>query len=136
MTLPLFDDAAPSGNGAGVNGPNIANEFMHPPLTPPAHRNAPAGTSDVAARRIAGCTKDLRSLVLGFILAQGLHGATDDEGEAALGLKPQTYTPRRNELVKLRMVADSGERRPTESGRPAAVWKATHHVAKPEGGAR
>jgi hypothetical protein len=92
------------------------------PLTPPAHHNAPAGTSGVAAGRIAGHAKDLRARVLAFIVEQGPHGATDDEGEAALGIKPQTYTPRRGELVALGLVVDSGRRRRTASGRPAAVW--------------
>jgi hypothetical protein len=111
---------------------------MRLPLTPPARHNAPAGTSGVAADRIAGHAKDLRARVLAFIVGQGPHGATDDEGEAFLGIKPQTYTPRRGELVALGLVVDSGRRRNTASGRPAAVWVTPNHVhpsPKPEGGA-
>ena len=107
-------------------------------LTPPARRNAPQGTSDVAAGRIAGYAKDLRARVLAFIVEQGPHGATDDEGEAVLGIKPQTYTPRRGELVALGLVVDSGRRRNTASGRPAAVWVTPNHSPaspKPNGGA-
>ncbi|HRQ74261.1 MAG TPA: hypothetical protein PLU35_14660, partial [Phycisphaerales bacterium] len=92
------------------------------PLTPPARHNAPAGTSGVAADRIAGHAKDLRARVLAFIVERGPHGATDDEGETALGIKCQTYTPRRGELVALGLVVDSGRRRNTASGRPAAAW--------------
>ncbi|MBX3404147.1 MAG: hypothetical protein KF699_12115 [Phycisphaeraceae bacterium] len=108
------------------------------PLTPPARHNAPAGTSGVAADRIAVHAKDLRARVLAFIVGQGPHGATDDEGEAALGIKCQTYTPRRGELVALGLVVDSGRRRNTVSGRPAAVWVTPNHAPptpKPEGGA-
>jgi len=47
---------------------------------------------------------------------------TDDEGEEALGILAQTYTPRRGELVKLKLIVDSGMRRKTRSGRPAAAW--------------
>lgn len=135
MNAPLFDDAAPGGAGAGVNGPDDAHKFTRLPLTPPARHNAPAGTSGVAADRIAGHAKDLRARVLAFIVGQGPHGATDDEGEAALGIKCQTYTPRRGELVALGLVVDSGRRRNTASGRPAAVWVTPNHATKPEGGA-
>ncbi len=132
MIATLFDpdppdpknDAAPLAGGAGVNGPNTSPDVTRLPLTPPAHHNAPAGTSGVAADRIVGYAKDLRARVLAFIVGQGPHGATDDEGEAVLGIKPQTYTPRRGELVKLGAVVDSGRRRKTGSGRPAAVWVA------------
>lgn len=68
----------------------------------------------------------------------GSHGASADEGEAVLGFKPQTYTPRRGELVALGLVVDSGRRPNTASGRPAAVWVTANHVPpapKPEGGA-
>jgi hypothetical protein len=100
-------------------------------LNPPARRNAPQGTSDTAARCISACAGTLRSKVLGWIISRGEHGGTDDEGEAALGIRCQTWTPRRRELVQLGLVVDSGRRRPTASGRPAAVW-----VAVPVGGAR
>lgn len=134
MNTPPRDDAAPLAGGAGVNGPNTPPDstFARLPLMPPAHHNAPAGTSEVAARRIAGHTKDLCARVLAFIVEQGPHGATDDEGEAALGIKCQTYTPRRGELVALRLVVDSGRRRKTASNRPATVWVLSEFA---EGGA-
>ncbi len=132
-------DAAPrlGRNGASADD-QTSQHRTRLPLTPPARHNAPSGTSGVAADRIAGHAKDLRARVLAFIVEQGPHGATDDEGEAALGIKPQTYTPRRGELVALRLVVDSGRRRNTASGRPAAVWVTTNHAhpsPKPEGGA-
>jgi len=115
------------------------------PLIAPARHNAPAGTSDRAAGRIASHAKDLRARVLAYIVGQGPHGSTDDEGEAVLGIKPQTYTPRRGELVKLGLVVDSGRRRNTAGGRPAAVWIASTFATiapvtpgdapRPEGGA-
>lgn len=137
MNTPPRNDAAPSGNGASANLSNTSPDstLVRLPLTPPARHNAPAGTSGVAADRIAGHAKDLRARVLAFIVGQGPHGATDDEGEAALGIKCQTYTPRRGELVALGLVVDSGRRRNTASGRPAAVWVTPNHAPKPEGGA-
>lgn len=137
MNTPPRNDAAPSGNGASANLSNTSPDstLVRLPLTPPARHNAPAGTSGVAADRIAGHAKDLRARVLAFIVGQGPHGATDDEGEAALGIKCQTYTPRRGELVALGLVVDSGRRRNTASGRPAAVWVTPNHAPKSEGGA-
>ncbi len=133
MNTPPRNDAAPLAGGAGVNGPDDAHTLTQLPLTPPSHRHAPAGTSTVAAHRIAGHANGLRARVLAFILEQGSHGATDDEGEAVLGIKPQTYTPRRGELVALGLVVDSGRRRKTASGRPAAAWVTPNHAPKPEG---
>jgi hypothetical protein len=107
-------------------------------LMPPARRNAPKGTSDKAAERIAGNAWIPRDRILAFIAEQVAHGATDDEGETALGIKPQTYTPRRGELVGLGLVVDSGRRRPTSSGRPAAVWVTRNlapHTPTTDGGA-
>jgi len=114
-------------------------------LTPPAHHNTPAGTSVVAAGRISGHAKDLRARVLAYIVGRGSQGATDGEGEAALEIKCSTYTPRRGELVVLTPVVDSGRRRNTASGRPAAVWVASTFATiapvkpgdalKPQGGA-
>lgn len=132
MTELLFDlrpptprgDAAPPGSGAHVNSAIGAAELINLPLTAPARRNAP-GTSRTAADRIGIAAKALRAKVLDYIVERGNAGATDDEGEAVLGIKSQTYTPRRGELVKLGLVIDSGARRPTTSGRAAVVWVAS-----------
>lgn len=135
MNRSLFDDAAPHDGGARANNLHFHHESIRLRLTPPANRNAPHGTSDVAARRIAGSAPNLRARILANIVACGADGATDDEGEAALGIKPQTYTPRRGELVALGLVADSGRRRNTGSGRPATVWVAVARALGAEGGA-
>lgn len=123
------DPLLPFDEGAAKPGKEGRTENHHPedtlarlPLRPPACRNAPRGTSFTAADCIAGHTKDLRAHVLAYIVASGERGSTDDEGEAALAIKPQAYTPRRRELALLGLVRDSGRRRATASGRPAAVW--------------
>lgn len=129
-------------NGAGAPGSATRSESNLQPqhiarsnkIKPHARWNAPRGTSDEAARRIAGHAGTLRAAVLAWIVGCGDHGGTDDEGEAALGIRCQTWTPRRGELVKLGLVVDSGRRRPTSSGRPAAVWVAAT-LAAASGGA-
>lgn len=127
------NDAAPSGNGASVHRPEQPKS-IDSPMFPPAARSAPPGTSDVAARMIAPHVGTLRARILAFIEAQGPAGATDDEGELALGIKPQTYTPRRGELAALGWIRDTGRRRNTASGRPASVWIAVAHAREGRGG--
>lgn len=153
IALNLFDPVPPNDDDAPRPGSNGASAdiqtFGHRtrlPMTPPARLEAPAGTSGVAADCIAGHAKDLRARVLALIVEQGPHGATDDEGETVLGIKCQTYTPLRFELVALGLVVDSGRRRNTASGRPAAVWvaatfaragpDASADAGGPEGGKR
>lgn len=97
---------------------------LHNPK-PPYHHNAPPGTSEVAAERIALRAPALRLQVLAVIVATGPTGLTDDEGERLTGIKPQTYTPRRGELARAGYIERSGYKRPTQSGCPAAVWVAT-----------
>lgn len=126
MNTPLFDDTAPLAGGAGVNGPNTppGSTFARLPLTPLAPHNAPAGTSGVAANRIAGYAAKQRADVLAVIVKAGAFGATDAEIETATGIRAQSVSPRRGELRALGLVVDSGRRRPTPRGRPAAVWVA------------
>lgn len=138
MTEPPNNDAAPLAGGAGVERAELSPDSIArlAALRPPARHTAPPGTSDLAARRIAAHAGSLRALVLLHITTCGEHGATDDEGEIALDIRPQTYTPRRRELVRLGLVVDSGKRRPTLTGRPAAVWVAAKYAPDRTGGAQ
>ena len=70
----------------------------------------------------------MRERVYAFIRDRGPLGATDDEGERALAMRPQSYTPRRGELAKAGRIAMTGEKRPTASGCMAAVWVASEHA--------
>jgi hypothetical protein len=138
--LPLFErmgepsksDAAPSGNGASAKSRKRSqdNTLVALPLIPPSHRNAPRGTSDVAASMIRGHAARQRADVLSVIAAAGPHGATDSDVESATGIRAQSVSPRRGELRALGLVCDSGVRRLTPRGRPATVWILREH-AKP-----
>ena len=92
-----------------------------PPLFAP-HNGTP--TSKAAAKAIEPSAATLRAKVLDAIRAAP-GGLTDEEGQAVTGLKVQTYTPRRGELVKQGLIEDSGGTRATSSGRKAVVWTAT-----------
>ncbi|MGP1346644.1 MAG: hypothetical protein ACTS3F_08260 [Phycisphaerales bacterium] len=90
---------------------------------PPARHDGPE-TSKAAAAAMREAAPKQRARVFAFIASRGEHGATDDEGERALDLPAQTYTPRRGELVKRGLIAWTGDKRPTERGRLARVWAA------------
>lgn len=131
MTGFLFSDAAPRASEASVSNLNVHRDLTRLPLEPPAHRNAPPGTSSVAAKRIRGHAHTQRAAVMDFIVRAGAVGATGAEIEAALPtLNPHSVSPRVGELRALGLVVDSGERRCTPSGRPAAVWVATDRASK------
>lgn len=54
---------------------------------------------------------------------QGHLGLTAYEVGVRIGMKPQSVSARINELHTNDKVADFGNRRPTDSGRKAIVWR-------------
>lgn len=133
-TSPI-NDAAPLAGGAGVNDSNVAPNRTQVNPVPPAHHNAPPGTSDVAADCIASRVVTMRAAVLSMLRERGEHGATDQEMQDALGLPSNTQIPRRWELVKAGGVVASGQKRKTRSNCPATVWVLSEFARKAEGGA-
>lgn len=89
---------------------------------PPAQRHSI--TSLEAAKLIKRQTNNLRAVVLKRILQCGQQGATDEELQMALNMNASTQRPRRIELVQAGLVIKSTFKRPTASGRLAAVWQA------------
>lgn len=87
--------------------------------TPP---HVDTDTSLNAAEEIRGSAGILREKVFNLIAARGPYGCTDDEVEVLLGMRHQTVSARRRELVLANRVIDSGIRRTTRSGRTAIVW--------------
>jgi hypothetical protein len=83
-----------------------------------------AGTSFAAAVSIEPHAGTLRAEVLSLIRDWGKFGRTDDEIEMKLGLRHQTASARRRELVLAGLIVDSGRKRATRSGRMAVVWVA------------
>ena len=77
-------------------------------------------TSEQAALSVQPHLPRLERVVLTAIADGG--GRTSDEVEQATGLAHQTVSARIRGLVQRGLLADSGERRVTRSGRKAAVW--------------
>ncbi len=81
------------------------------------------------AARVSIDPGHLRAKVLAHIVSCGVRGATCDEVEVALRMTHQTASARVNELKGRHAIVDSGNRRPTRSGRGAAVWvKAEYEI--------
>ncbi len=87
---------------------------------PPHERHS--DTSRAAAGSILSASKSMRARVYRMIVERGEFGVTDDEIESALGLRHQTASARRRELVIAKLIEDSGRTRATRSGRKATVW--------------
>lgn len=79
------------------------------------------GGTSFEARPTAEKAAAQRVRVLEFIREHG--GATDDELIVGLGLAPMSIHPRRWALLHQDAIEDSGERRPTRTGKAAIVWK-------------
>lgn len=92
-------------------------------------------TSLEAARSMVEIAPTHRLAVFSFLVSRGDRGATDDEIERALGLRHQSASARRRELVQAGLVEETEERRKTRSGRTATVWEVPPRVrARVNGG--
>lgn len=79
-------------------------------------------TSAAAARSTRRDAPHVAARMLALIDDRGRHGATCDELESETGMLHQTVSSKVRFLVKDGLIEDSGERRQTRHGRPAAVY--------------
>jgi hypothetical protein len=114
--------------------PPVAMEQL--PLLPPVEPDEPASlarpvrarshgrdTERGAARIVARHVLGMRLNVLVELVRRGNVGATDYELAVALGVLRTSAGKRRKELFELGMVQDTDERRPTDTGASAIVWR-------------
>lgn len=87
----------------------------------PLYRNPDTSRqAGIAVTKMLG--KKLRAKIYYYLKAYG--PKTNEELSEDLHIKYITVTPRISELVELKLVLDSGQRRKTSGGRDAIVWKA------------
>lgn len=82
---------------------------------------AGSDTSKAAAAAIEPAAKTYRAVVLAYLRGRGVHGATCDEVEQAIGLIHQTASARIRELAQAGLIFEAGKRA-TRTGRAAVVW--------------
>jgi hypothetical protein len=107
------------------------------PFTP-APRHAEPDRADVTARRHGGNPESVAAYagtaatyrgeqlrtVVAFVAGMGERGATCDEAEIELVLAHQACSARITEAKRDGLIAENGRRRPTRTGRLAAVYVA------------
>ncbi len=69
-----------------------------------------------------------RAWIVKFLMERAAHGATCYEAEVELGLLHQTCSARFSDLKKDHVIAPNGQRRPTDTGSPAAVCVLLCHL--------
>ena len=84
-------------------------------------------TSRKAAESVEPRTGTLRRQVFDYLNNRGLHGATDEEIQSALGIPGNTVRPSRGTLVDDGYVTDSGTTRKNQNGHDCIVWVAKHN---------
>lgn len=90
-----------------------------------ARRDAPA-TSKAAAIKVAPRSGTQRRTLLDRLAQLGTYGATRDELAESLGMTPNTVRPRLVELMEGGFAyVDPNQQRPSASGEPAEVLRAT-----------
>lgn len=77
-------------------------------------------TSTAAADSIKPHVQRLQALILDALRTHG--PMTDEEMQERCVIQGSTQRPRRGELERLGLVADTGDKRKTKSGRLATVW--------------
>lgn len=89
-------------------------------FTPPYQRHS--ATSRAAAAAIEPKAGTKRAKVLEYIRSCSAQGATDEEMQQCIPMGSNTQRPRRVELVKAKLIKDSGRTRRTAGGDEAVVW--------------
>jgi hypothetical protein len=79
-------------------------------------------TSKEAAKSMVGHVSRLALEVEKFIASKGQFGATEWEASVGLNMLHQTSSARIRELCLKNRIRKNGEKRPTATGRNAAVW--------------
>ena len=94
-----------------------------------AHRADPV-TSHQAARRARSLAARHQAIILSVLHVHGpmtgheIAAATEHRLDGAEELDRAQVMRRMSDLIKLKLVADSGLTRPTPSGPPSTVWRA------------
>jgi hypothetical protein len=97
---------------------------LAPPHTPAAHSDA--GDTETAAASGSSLTKAHgRRKALEALKRAGRDGLTDEELAVEANLPFNSSGPRRLNLCKTGLAQDSGQRRPTRTGKMAIVWSLT-----------
>jgi hypothetical protein len=99
-------------------------EVLAPAIYPdhPGSREKGAASED-AAKHTAPLANARRAQLFAKFLEAGDHGLTADEAIEAVKGDPRAYQPRISELIRLKLLMKTPQRRPTARGATATVIK-------------
>lgn len=106
-----------------ITAPPEPSALFEKPSTGPYVKGS--DTSEAAAKAQEGKLSPRRRLVLDYFERVGADGSTCDEMEPILNLPHQSASPIMIWLTRAGFIADSGRRRMTRYGNPAAVFVRT-----------
>lgn len=87
-------------------------------------------TSLQAAEQMTEAAPNMRAQALTLIQQCSPGGITDERLEDETGMKHQTLSARRNELMHVGLIVDSGQREENRSGSDAILWVTTSLVTE------
>lgn len=109
-----------------TTGPNLFDlpKVQSPSIYPdhPGSREKGAASED-AAKQTAPLANARRAELFATFLDAGDHGLTADEAIEAIKGDPRAYQPRISELIRMRLLVKTPQRRPTARGSSATVIK-------------
>ena len=113
-------------HGAEMGRAPETTEGLHTRLSRhvPLARRADPATSHRAAESMVGGAHDHRDRILAHLRAIAPAAATKDEIGRAIGLDDVQVARRCSELRDAGLIVDSGETRPTATGRQGTCWRA------------
>ena len=97
-------------------------------ITRNRHRGNPQ--SEAAHESITGSKIAMQQAILRFMAAQGEYGSICNEAEIGLIMLHQTCSARFSELRASGQIVPTGTKRPTSSGRMAAVYRVAAKAAE------
>jgi hypothetical protein len=137
----LSEHAGIGAKGPAQSTPAAPTRTAKPAPAPEAAAKAkPLDTRNVAAtaaskledeKKAVALKRTPRQFIYEWLVRRNTFGGTDEEIQIALHLDAGTARARRVELVRMKLIVDSGTKRKTRSGRPARVWRATSVKAPP-----
>lgn len=92
---------------------------LTPPPAPPRQQSS---TRRAAAESMRAIVPPIRRRILAWVAERRATGATAEEAQTVLALRPATAAARFSELAQAGLIMDSKRTRPTTSGRQAVVW--------------
>jgi len=117
-TLDIFQDFVQRGKDAK----QAVEDVIKTHTTAPFQKHSK--TSREAAKKVEPRITNMRGKILLLMVQEFPHGATDEDFYK-MGFNPNSFRPRRVELVEGRFIEDTGQTRLNDHGNKMTLWRPT-----------